>query len=86
MLECPSCESKCVKRNGHIYNGKQNYRCLECGRQFVENPSKKMIDKDTRRKVLEAVQSNESPEAICERYSVSMSWLVKFMAEISGSG
>jgi len=24
-----------AQENGHIHNGKQNYRCLDCGRQFV---------------------------------------------------
>ncbi|WP_420885327.1 transposase-like zinc-binding domain-containing protein, partial [Candidatus Protochlamydia phocaeensis] len=35
-LNCPSCNSECIKKNGHIHNGKQNHRCLTCGRQFVE--------------------------------------------------
>ena len=26
-----------IVKNGKIHNGKQNYKCRDCGRQFVEN-------------------------------------------------
>ena len=29
--------------NGHTRHGKQNYKCRECGRQFVLNPAWKAI-------------------------------------------
>lgn len=31
---CPKCQSKAYKRNGYTRHGKQNHRCLDCGRQF----------------------------------------------------
>lgn len=31
---CPKCKSKAYKRNGYTRHGKQNHRCLDCGRQF----------------------------------------------------
>lgn len=31
---CPKCQSKAFKRNGYTRHGKQNHRCLDCGRQF----------------------------------------------------
>jgi len=31
---CPDCGSEAYKRNGYTRHGKQNHRCLECGRQF----------------------------------------------------
>ena len=34
-LSCPQCELSHIKKNGHTYYGKQNYQCLDCGRQFV---------------------------------------------------
>ena len=36
-MECPECQSTHVSKNG-IKRGKQNHRCVECGRQFVANP------------------------------------------------
>lgn len=31
---CPNCKSNAYKRNGFTRHGKQNHRCLDCGRQF----------------------------------------------------
>lgn len=31
---CPECDSNAYKRNGYTRHGKQNHRCLDCGRQF----------------------------------------------------
>ncbi len=35
-MECPECESKHINKNGHK-KGKQNYICVACKRQFIEN-------------------------------------------------
>lgn len=35
---CPDCHSKAFKRNGYTRHGKQNHRCLDCGRQFSVEP------------------------------------------------
>lgn len=37
-LSCPQCDSKAYKRNGYTRHGKQNHRCLDCGRQFSLEP------------------------------------------------
>ena len=34
-MKCPECKSSHVNKNGHK-KGKQNYLCVECGRQFIE--------------------------------------------------
>lgn len=39
MHTCPQCHSKAFKRNGYTRHGKQNHRCLDCGRQFSLEPS-----------------------------------------------
>lgn len=36
--QCPNCQSPAFKRNGYTRHGKQNHRCLECGRQFSLEP------------------------------------------------
>lgn len=35
---CPQCNSKAFKKNGYTRHGKQNHRCLDCGRQFSLEP------------------------------------------------
>lgn len=34
QCSCPQCGSLAFKRNGYTRHGKQNHRCLDCGRQF----------------------------------------------------
>ena len=36
MMKCPECSSTHINKNG-IKRGKQNYLCVDCGRQFI-NP------------------------------------------------
>lgn len=79
---CPSCHSNTIKKNGHIHNGKQNYYCLVCTRQFVLNPKNKIIDQRTREEVQQALLERVSLEGICRIFSISMPWLLRFMEEI----
>lgn len=37
-MNCPNCKSEGIVKNGFRINEKQNYRCLNCDRQFLENP------------------------------------------------
>jgi insertion element IS1 protein InsB len=43
-LICPTCGSDDIMKNGTTRRGKQNYKCRDCGRQFVENPQWQLIE------------------------------------------
>jgi transposase-like protein len=45
---CPSCDSEQIVKNGKIHNGKQNYKCRDCSRQFVKDPQNKIINQKTK--------------------------------------
>lgn len=45
-LSCPQCDSKAFKRNGYTRHGKQNHRCLDCGRQFSLEPQENKTSDD----------------------------------------
>jgi transposase-like protein len=48
MLNCPNCKATHIVKNGKNHSiGKQNYECRECGRRFVEHPTKKYISPET---------------------------------------
>lgn len=51
MVTCPSCEHNKTILNGHIHNGKQRYLRKACGRQFVLNPTKKVISEETKGRI-----------------------------------
>ena len=42
------CGSNRFIKNAHIRPNKQRLRCKECGRQWVENPSKRIISEELR--------------------------------------
>jgi len=81
-LTCPSCNSSVIKKKGHIHNGKQNHRCLACGRQFVLNPQNKLISKKTQDQIRQAFLERVSLEGVCRIFSVSMTWLLQFINEV----
>jgi transposase-like protein len=41
-MNCPSCKSEKIKKNGSIHNGKQKYACKDCNRQFVQEPRNRL--------------------------------------------
>ena len=47
-LSCPRQKSIHIVENGRIDNGRQNNKCKVCGKQFIQNPTKKVIGQDTR--------------------------------------
>jgi insertion element IS1 protein InsB len=46
-MTCPTCGSHDISKNGMTRRGKQNHKCRDCGRQFVEDPQWQPKDKDT---------------------------------------
>lgn len=80
--KCPSCQSTLVKKNGHIHNGKQNHRCITCGRQFILDPVQKIIDERTKGLVRRALLERVSLHGICRICEVSMTWLLGFIDEL----
>jgi transposase-like protein len=47
MLTCPNCKATHIVKYGKTRSGTQNYKCRECGRRFVEHPTKKYISPET---------------------------------------
>jgi len=47
FLRCPNCGSEDIMKNGTTRRGKQNYKCRDCGRQFVEDPQWKRREPDS---------------------------------------
>ena len=45
-MNCPGCDSKNVFKNSSIHNGKPKFECKDCRRQFIENPTQKIITQD----------------------------------------
>lgn len=74
---CPHCGHAC-KKNGHIHNGKQRYKCLSCARQFVFGATKKYIDQATYALIDKLLLERLSLRAICRVANVSLPWLCNY--------
>jgi insertion element IS1 protein InsB len=78
---CPQCQSPTYKKNGHIHNGKQNYQCKECGRQFVECFAQYRVSEDTRALIERLLVERISLRGICRAVGVKLKWLLGFLVQ-----
>lgn len=74
-MTCPTCGSHDISKNGTPRRGKQNYKCRDCNRQFVETPQWKPKDKDTRAFVDLLLLEKIPLAGIARAAKVSASWL-----------
>jgi IS1 family transposase len=79
---CPNCGSEKYKKNGHIHNGKQNYRCKECGRQFVMDYEFKDVGDFKKDLINKALLERNSLRGISRIFSVSLTWLLGYIASL----
>ena len=81
MPACPICVSSRTVKNGRIHNGKQRFKCHECGRQFVEHPQKKRIDQAKRELIERLLLERISLAGIARAVQVSEQWLQTYVNE-----
>ena len=81
-IHCPACDSASIKKNGHIHNGKQNHCCKECGRQFVGNPTQKLISDSKKEQVRKLLLERIPLRGICRVVGVSLRWLLDFIVHL----
>jgi insertion element IS1 protein InsB len=78
---CPRCNSSKYKKNGHIYNGKQNHHCHDCGRQFVQCCEQFLLSDDTRALIERLLVERISLRGICRTVGVGLKWLLGFLVQ-----
>jgi transposase-like protein len=78
-IVCPSCHSEHVVKNGRIHNGKQNYRCYDCRRQFVLNPQNKVIAQETKALIDRLLLEKIPLAGIARVAEVSEPWLQQYV-------
>lgn len=70
-----------MAKNGRIHTEKQRFKCRDCGRQFVEQPTKKGIDPITRDLVDRLLLERISLAGIARVVGVSEQWLQTYVNE-----
>jgi IS1 family transposase/transposase-like protein len=74
-MTCPTCGSHDISKNGTTHGGKQNYKCRDCGRQFVEDPQWQPKPKETKTLVNRLLHEKIPLAGIARATGVSESWL-----------
>ena len=46
-MQCPKCSSSHIRKNGKREE-KQNHICVDCGRQFIDNYTPKVLQRSQR--------------------------------------
>lgn len=82
IIECPRCRSRRVKKNGFLSNGKQNYRCKPCGRQFVLNSEQWHVGEKDKELINKLLLERISLSGIGRVIGVSESWLLNYVGEL----
>jgi len=76
---CPACDSTRIVKNGKIHNGKQNFKCRDCGRQFVQDPQNKKIDEATKTLIDKLLLEKIPLTGIARVAGVSEPWLQSYV-------
>lgn len=76
---CPACESTHTVKNGKIHNGKQTFKCRDCGRQFVQDPQNKIIDEATKTLIDKLLLEKIPLAGIARVADVSEPWLQNYV-------
>ena len=81
MITCPKCGSTRIVKNGHIHTGKQNHKCKDCARQFVLEPSWRLINDETKAKIDKLLLEKLPLAGIARVEGVSETWLQTYVNE-----
>src|SRR4028118_2056740 len=84
-MNCPNCNSEYILKNGRTRSGKQNFKCRDCGRQFVMNPRHQPISKSTRQLIDRLLLEKISLAGIVRTTGVSQRWLQYYVNQKLGA-
>ena len=79
LLQCPTCASNDLNKNGMTRHGNQNYKCRDCGRQFVENPKWSRIGEDAKSLIDRMLLEKMPLAGIARSLQISESWLQQYV-------
>ncbi|MFM7546077.1 MAG: IS1 family transposase [Synechococcales cyanobacterium] len=80
-MNCPRCKSAKIIKYGKTHYDKPRFKCQDCGRQFVENPTRQPIDEFTRNLIDKLLLERLSLAAIVRVTGVSARWLQNYVNE-----
>jgi len=77
---CVKCKSSQIKKNGQSKYGKQNYKCLECKKQFIGNA--KRINEEDKEVIGKLLLERITLRGICRVMNISIRWLLYYIKTV----
>jgi transposase-like protein len=74
-MNCPSCCSTAIVKNGSLGNGKPKFKCHTWGRQFVEDPQKQPLPDRTKERIDKLLREKIPWAGMARVTGVSERWL-----------
>jgi len=84
-MNCPKCNSEYILKNGRTRSGKQNFKCRDCGRQFVMTPRHQPISSATKELIDRLLLEKISLAGIVRATGVSSRWLQYYVNKKLGA-
>src|SRR5919199_1414451 len=84
-MNCPKCNSEYILKNGRTRSGKQNFKCRDCGRQFVMTPRHQPISLATKELIDRLLLEKISLAGIVRATRVSERWLQYYVNKKLGA-
>ena len=78
-MQCPRCQATRVIKNGTIHTGKPKWKCKDCGRQFIANPTQRRITEQTKQTIDKLLLERVSLAGIVRVTGVSARWLQDYV-------
>jgi len=78
-MNCPGCYSQDLVKNGFNVLNKQMYRCKECGRQFVLDPTKSVISDEKKKLIDDMLLERISLAGIARVLNISERWIQDYV-------
>ena len=83
-MECPECQSTHIRKNGKR-RGKQNHICVDCGRQFIENPqAHRGYNDEIRQECLQMYTNGSGFRAIERVKGVHHTTIINWVKQVGG--
>ena len=81
-LTCPTCGSHDIIKNGLTRRAKQNHKCKDCGRQFVEAPQWRVIPPDTKAMIDRLLLERIPLAGIVRVLQLSAPWVQRYVNRV----
>ena len=83
-MQCPRCTSTHIRKNGK-QRGKQNYICVQCGRQFLQAYEPKGYPEEIKRECLEMYVNDSGFRAIERVKKVHHTTVINWVKEVGNT-